>query len=52
MTGRWLDIVPELGIVWLTTGRVVAEIDPATGFIVSFTSIQGQVEDICAALAS
>jgi hypothetical protein len=52
MTGPWLIFVPELGIVWLTTGRVVAEIDPATGFIVSFRSITGTVQDICEALAS
>jgi hypothetical protein len=52
MTGRWLNIVPELGIVWLTTGRVVAEIDPATGFIVSFRSLEGTVEDVCETLAS
>jgi hypothetical protein len=52
LMGRWLNFVPDLGVVWLTTGRVGVEIDPETGFIVSFISIQGQVEDICAALAS
>jgi hypothetical protein len=52
MMGPWLNIVPELGIVWLTTGRVVAEIDPATGFIVSFRSLAGTREDICEALAN
>jgi hypothetical protein len=52
LMGRWLNFVPDLGVVWLTTGRVVVEIDPETGFILSFTSIQGQVEDICEALAS
>lgn len=52
LTGRWLNIVPDLGLVWLTTGTVVVAIDPETGFIVSFISTAGQVEDICEALAS
>jgi hypothetical protein len=52
MTGPWLNIVPEFGIVWLTTGRVVAEIDPKTGNILNFRSIEGTVEDICETLAS
>jgi hypothetical protein len=51
LMGRWLNFVPDLGVVWLTTGRVVVERDPKTGNILSFISIQGQVEDICATLA-
>jgi hypothetical protein len=52
LMGRWLNIVPELEVLWLTTGRVVVDRDPETGNILSFISIQGQVEDICATLAS
>jgi hypothetical protein len=52
LMGRWLNIVPELKVLSLTTGRVVVERDPETGNILSFISIQGQVKDICAALAS
>jgi hypothetical protein len=58
MTGPWLQIVapgtllddPEFKALFLTKGRVVTEIDE-TGTVVRFLSINGEVEDICAALA-
>jgi hypothetical protein len=58
--GPWLTIVlpgafqddPDFAGLSLTKGKVVSEFDPGTGEFLGYLSSEGEVVDLCAALAS